>query len=237
MSGNRFYLNIRHKIRHLLHPALCQMCGIPCATGQFYCTSCRAAMPRVTNPCRLCGLPCDSGDQLCATCRLHPPRWRRMIAPLAYRGPVRQQIHLLKYSNRIDLAEGLLQTLNGCFQCDGIDALIPVPLHLTRLRERGFNQSAEIARVLARQLDLPLDRHSLQRVRATQPQAGLSPNQRRNNVRAAFHFEPDTRYRRIALIDDIITSGSTMDALTRLLLRSGVERVEVWSLARALKPD
>jgi ComF family protein len=235
MSGRRIYLNIRHKIRRILNPSLCQICGKIIATGEFYCLSCRAGFVEVTNPCKLCGLPNQASGDICALCLHKPPPWQRMLAPLVYITDTRTQIHRLKYQQRIEVAETLLHQHHDAFIGSRAEVLIPVPLHKSRLLERGFNQSEEIAQILSSYLDIPMDRHCLRRIRATQPQSGLSPSKRRNNIKRAFEYAPKQPYQAVAIIDDVITSGSTMSEICRLLQRMGVQHIEVWSLARTLK--
>jgi len=135
------------------------------------------------------------------------------------------------------IAHALLRHLRSCYDGHRVEALIPVPLHPSRLKQRGFNQSAEIANLLSKQLDIPLDRHSLKRIKATEFQYGLSLHKRQKNLLKAFQFRPEKPYRSVAIIDDIITSGSTMSEICKLLKRQGIEHIEVWSLARALKHD
>jgi ComF family protein len=110
-----------------------------------------------------------------------------------------------------------------------------VPLHRKRLLERGYNQAAEIAQVLSAELDIPVDRRALTRQRDTPVQSGLSAGQRVDNVRQAFNYSPRRDYRHVAVVDDIVTTGSTVTEITGLLHREGVEFVEVWALARAYR--
>jgi ComF family protein len=112
------------------------------------------------------------------------------------------------------------------------DLVIPVPLHPARLGERGFNQSLEIARLVTKRLELETDWRSVKRIRPTPPQTGLSEKERRRNLRAAFSISGDLRGRHVALLDDVITTGATLSELSRLLMRQGVERVDLWALAR-----
>jgi ComF family protein len=235
MSGRRIYLNIRQKLRCILNPALCQICGVPVSANACYCQHCWAGFDLVQNACVLCGLPNHASGDICPVCLHSPPPWQRMCAPLVYSGNTRDEIHRLKYLYQLELAQALLQQLHSRFNTDGIQALIPVPLHKSRLLERGFNQSEEIARILSGYINIPMDRHSLRRIRPTQPQTGLSPSKRRNNIRRAFEFTPKKPYQAVAIIDDVITSGSTMSEICRLLRRKGVQHIEVWSLARTLK--
>ena len=113
--------------------------------------------------------------------------------------------------------------------------LLPVPLHPSRLRERGYNQAREIARIWSRDFDIPIDQRALRRVRATPLQSGLSATQRADNVRQAFDYSAKRDYRHVAVVDDIVTTGSTVTEITRLLHRGGVEFVEIWALARAYR--
>ena len=235
MSGRHIYLNIRHKIRHILNPALCQICSVRIPPDSHYCRHCWSEFVQVGHACHLCGLPNHASGAICPVCLLHPPPWQRMLAPLVYSGNTRDEIHRLKYQRHTEVAEGILGELFEQFMPQRERVLLPVPLHKTRLLERGFNQSEEIARVLSERLQIPMDRNSLKRIRATQPQAGLSPSKRRSNIRKAFQYQPQKAYQSVALVDDVITSGSTMSEICRLLRRKGVQDIQVWSLARALK--
>jgi ComF family protein len=236
MSGRRIYLNIRHKLRRILNPALCQICGVPVSPDHYYCQCCWAEFKPVNNACLRCGLPNHASGDICPVCLHSPPPWQRMLAPLVYSGYMRDEIHRFKYSYQLEIAQTLLERLHAGFKSEKqIEALIPVPLHKSRVLQRGFNQSEEIARILSAYLNIPVDRYCVKRIRETQPQTGLSPSKRRNNIRRAFEYTPDKPYQSLAIIDDVITSGSTMSEICRILRRKGVKHIEVWSLARTLK--
>lgn len=143
----------------------------------------------------------------------------------------------LKFQGQLHLVEPLARLLAeelGELR-EAPDLLIPVPLHPLRLRERGFNQSLELARVLARHYGLELDGRLCRRARATPPQSGLNRKQRGKNMRGAFSVAGDPAGRRLALLDDVITTGTTVRALAKALLQAGAAGVEVWTLART--PD
>lgn len=235
MSGRRIYLNIQHKLRTTLNPALCLLCGTPVDSKAFLCTHCDASLQRVQRPCNLCGLPNRATGPICPLCLHSPPRWNHMIAPLVFADTARELILQFKFGQQLPHVLALLTHLRPHYARYPVDALLPVPLHPQKRRERGYNQAHEIARILSGLLTIPLDARSLQRVRATSSQAGLSLDKRRRNLRGAFVFSPIRRYRSVAIIDDIITSGSTMEEICKRLKKGGVERVEVWSLARTLK--
>jgi ComF family protein len=145
-------------------------------------------------------------------------------------------IRLLKYHNGLRLARVLaLAGVEHFAPPHGVGRplLTPVPLHPGRVRERGYNQSLEIARVLARRLDLPLAPRLVRRLRATPPQVGLDPIQRRRNVRGAFALAGDVEGRHVVIVDDVLTTGCTASEIARCLRRGGAESVGVWVIARA----
>jgi ComF family protein len=235
MSGRHFYLDIKHKFTAALNPALCLLCGIPVTHDESLCRHCDACLQRVRHPCRLCGLPNPVAGSVCPSCLHAPPRWDHMIAPLVFADTTRELILQFKFGQQLHHARALLTHLRHEYMRRPVDVLMPVPLHPDKRRERGYNQAHEITRGLSGLLTIRQDTHSLQRVKFTGSQAGLSLNKRRNNLRGAFEFAPTRLYRSVAIIDDIITSGSTMDEICKRLKKGGVERVEVWSLARTLK--
>ena len=145
-------------------------------------------------------------------------------------------IQNLKYHDRLELSRVLGGYLAGHLQCLNDappDVIVPVPLHASRLRERGYNQSLEIARFVAQALALPVNWKDAQRTRPTMPQTELSREQRRKNVRGAFMTGDAFTGRRVAIVDDVMTSGHTANALAESLLRSGAMEVRVWVVARA----
>ncbi|MCU7843961.1 MAG: ComF family protein [Candidatus Thiodiazotropha sp. (ex Monitilora ramsayi)] len=143
-------------------------------------------------------------------------------------------ISSLKFRQRLQLVEPLAKLMIDRLNVtqDLPEVLIPVPLHPTRLRERGFNQSLEIARLLTKDLLIDLDWRSVKRVRPTPAQTGLSEKGRRRNLRSAFAVSEELQASHVVLFDDVITTGATLTELSRLLLRSGVKQVDIWALAR-----
>jgi ComF family protein len=176
------------------------------------------------------------GAGICGRCVDTPPCFDVSFAPLAYVEPVRYMVAGLKF-RRHQVHARLLGTLLADTMAGREvypDVLIPVPLHPSRLRERRFNPSAEIARVVSHRLAIPLDLRSARRLRATPRQVGLPADQRARNVRNAFGVSPGLLARRVAIIDDVMTTGATVNELARSLRKVGVERIEVWACARAL---
>jgi ComF family protein len=168
---------------------------------------------------------------------MHPPAFGRTHAALAYAFPLDRMIPRLKYHGQLAVAPVLAECLAQVVEhAPRPDRLIAMPLHAQRLRERGFNHASEIARVVARRLGLPLDADSCRRIRDTPPQMGLKHDQRRRNLRGAFACSSEVRGQRIALVDDVMTTGTSLDELAKMLRQAGAESVETWVVARTLPP-
>jgi ComF family protein len=196
--------------------------------------------------CTLCGFRGASADlDLCEVCRADLP-WARdvgdALVAFRYEHPVDELIRRLKYHGVIAHARvlGVLLAAVARERGDALPAvLVPVPLHAARWRERGFNQAAAIARYAGHLLEIPVMRHGVVRVRDTPSQTTLDVNARRRNVRGAFALRAGRSFGRlsaaghVAIVDDVITTGSTVNELRRVLLAAGVRRVEVWAVARA----
>jgi ComF family protein len=230
------------KLRALLYPPECVLCGNPGAADQDICSGCLNDLPWNRHACLRCALPlppASSADVRCARCQQHPPPFDRAWSLLRYTTASRWLHRRLKFGSR--LANGrLLATLLGDALVQALsqgvvmrpDCILVMPLHPRRLMRRGFNQSLELIRPAARQLDIGLDYLSLRRVKATRPQSELSANRRRSNVRGAFVCDRNLAGLRVALFDDVVTTGHTVAEATRVLRRAGAEEISVWSLAR-----
>lgn len=140
----------------------------------------------------------------------------------------------LKFHESLFLANCLVSYLIKHFRQSNArpEVLIPVPLHRNRLIDRGYNQAFEIANILSKQLNIPIDTQALKRIRHTESQLGLSANQREKNILKAFEYQSDIEYSHVAVVDDIVTTGSTANEITKTLHRAGVSNVEIWGLAR-----
>jgi ComF family protein len=228
-----------------LLPARCLLCGRPGQRAGFdLCAPCADELPRNDGACPRCGLPgrADGNEwhdrEACAHCAGESLAFDRCFAPLLYEYPVTTLILALKYQGALSHARvlGLLLARHvGDLRVAGdVDRVVPMPLHPARLVERGFNQSHEIARFTAGGLGLELLPHALRRTRRTAPQVGLERTARRANVRAAFAADPaQVCGRRIALLDDVVTTASTVDSAAQALRAAGAARVDVWCVARA----
>lgn len=217
----------------------CQGCGERGAAGRDLCPACDAALPRIGLACVTCGLPLHGPptDQRCDACRRAPPPITRVIAPFLYEPPLDRWLPRFKFHH--DLAAGRLLShlmLEACAAAPRPEVLIPVPLHHARLRTRGYDQALELARPLAHALSLPLRTDLLSRARATSAQSSLHATERHRNLRGAFVVKPDPGGRPLpthaALVDDVMTTGATLNAAAQALLEGGIARVDAWTCAR-----
>lgn len=217
-------------------PGNCLLCGAHSVTHSV-CTDCHTDLPWHAQPhCPQCATPTPNG-QICGICLKHPPAFDRTVAALAYAFPLDRLIPRLKYHSQLAIAPLLGECLvHAATASPRPDCLIAMPLHARRIRERGFNHATEIARVVAKQLALPLDTRSCQRIRDTPPQMGLKHDARRRNVRGAFTCSGAVKGRHIALVDDVMTTGTSLDELAMTLKRAGAREVTCWVAARTLPP-
>jgi ComF family protein len=220
-----------------LLPPACLVCGGVGADGLDLCTPCRAALPWTAPACRRCGLPlAGTGEQpVCGLCQLVPPPLARVQCPLHYAFPVDRLLPRLKFHG--DLAAGELLVALAAWALDPDErpaALVPVPLHPSRLRQRGYDQALEIARAFARHGGPPVRADALRRVRATPAQTTLDAAARRANLGGAFALRRGAALpTHVALVDDVMTTGATLHECARVLQAGGVARVDAWCLARA----
>ncbi len=228
-------LNSCTNLVHSILPQDCLLCGAPNAS-EGLCTSCRTALPWFDLPhCPRCSLPTPGGE-VCGHCLRHPPSTDRTIAAFRYDFPLDALIQGLKYGQQLNiilpLAAALAQRAEAAPRPD---LLIAMPLHPLRLRERGFNQALELAKVVARRLDIPLLPKGAERIRATAPQVGLPWKERAGNLRNAFACTVDLTGKHIAILDDVMTTGASLNELGRALRRQGAREISAWTVARTLE--
>jgi len=225
-----------------LLPRHCLVCGGPSGPANL-CPDCDRELPRTGACCLHCALPLPGhGDAVCGACLAQPPPWNEAVAALEYRYPARQLARRFKFNRCLASGEVLALELARSLRRRGgapPDAVVPVPLHFTRFFVRGYNQAELIACRVARELGVPVAGALLRRRRRTAAQSMLDAAGRRRNVRGAFEVVSRRRGRlprRVALVDDVMTTGATLDAATRALHRAGVREVVLWVAARAPPP-
>lgn len=220
-----------------LLPQDCLLCGAPSGDAVL-CPDCDADLPRpAATACPLCAAPTPAGE-ICGACLRAPPHFDATVAAWEYGFPVDKLVQSLKYGHRLALAPFFADRLATALAARGlppVDAIVPLPLHPHRLRERGFNQALEIARPLPRLTGIPLLADACRRRRHTQPQADLPWPRRRHNVRDAFACDRELAGRRLLLVDDVMTTGATLDECARTLKLHGAAWVGVAVVARALR--
>ena len=216
----------------LLYPPQCGGCQ---TAGSLWCDACRAAIEPIKPPwCEKCGEPFVT-DRLCANCRTHPLQIEKIRSVALFEGVLRQAIHRFKDERLAGLAEPFGEMLADYWRGELLTAdwLIPVPLHPSRERDRGYNQSELLTRSLARRVNVPVSSKGLRRTRATAVQMTLNAAQRRENVAGAFEcIEARVRGARVMLIDDVGTAGATLDACAQAVLKAGAASVMGLTLAR-----
>jgi ComF family protein len=224
-------------------PTLCVACREP-VEGEGVCAGCWAKLSFIAPPyCPRLGIPFvyDPGPEMLSMEAIaNPPAYARARAAVRYDDVVRKLVHALKYQDRTDLAPamGRWMARAGWELLDGADALVPVPLHWRQGWSRRYNQSGVLARIIARQTGVSIATEALRRIRRTEQQIGLSRPQRASNVQGAFKVATDRQHliegRRVVLIDDVLTSGATVDACARALLRAKAATVDVLVFARVV---
>ena len=217
----------------MLFPPRCVGCG---SFGAFLCHRCEEGLPRAAPPrCAVCWQP-YRGSDLCPKCRRQRPAFAGLRSPYIFRETVRELVHGLKYDHQTALAVPAASLLSRYLERDrlAVDILIPVPLYPRRERTRGYNQSALLARGLGRIVGLPVEERALVRERNTPSQAErASADERRLNVEGAFRYRGEgLRGQRVLLIDDVATTGATLDACARVLREGGAASVWALTLAR-----
>ena len=225
---------MREFLSNLLFGGSCFLCRG--AARGILCPACDADLPRLAGTlCPRCALP-SPGSALCGRCLADAPRYDATVAALAYRFPADTLVHALKFRSQLALAPLLGDLLIEAIR-ERIDLVVPVPLSRERLRERGYNQAAEIARHVAKERRARLELTIVIRERDTRAQADLPWSDRARNVRGAFRCERSLDGAAIAVVDDVMTTGATLDELAATLKRAGAARVVNWVVARTFPPD
>jgi ComF family protein len=236
-AGNQVYIWTKNK-------RTCLLCAETADTGQPLCSACEAELPWLGGHCSVCALPLPGEGLVCGACLKRPPSFARVEAPWRYDFPLDSLITRFKHQAQWPMGRLLAGLLSQHLQhayAEGLprpDLLLAVPLGRKRLRSRGFNQAEMLAGWLGKELRLPVQSRWLLRPLEGAHQQELDAAARKRNLRRAFalHERADVKSRHIALIDDVLTTGATAEALARLLLKAGAARVDIYCLARTPKP-
>jgi len=226
------WLNI---IQYSLLPASCILCGNKGMPHKDLCFACHKALIKMGNHCYCCAQSLPLSGQLCGLCQSTPPAFDRTFAPFMHQGEIRYLINQLKFHGAYKhshilgllLAEHIAKTINPA------KLIIPVPLHPIRYRQRGFNQTLEIAKTISKELSIPFNNSCCQRRKNTPHQISLTAKQRHKNIKNAFQVVDKINTPHIAILDDVFTTGATVNELAKTLKASGVKQVDIWVCARA----
>ena len=220
-------------------PAHCLLCGAGARGPLDLCAGCERELPRLAPGCARCALPLPAGRaRACGACLQHPPRFTSCTCAFPYQFPLRELVLRFKLQGELAAGRVLSTLLAARIAEQPADSragriLVPMPLHRSRLGSRGFNQAERLARVLGARLGMPVDAGLARRQRQTRDQKTLNAAQRRANLRTAFDATPCAG-KRLVIVDDVLTTGATADALAGALLDAGAADVSVWCVARAL---
>lgn len=229
-------MNLFNVLKNLL-PASCLLCGM--ASQNRCCLGCAADLPWLVHACHRCGymLPMDAEN--CGECLKRSPPYDNTIALFRYEPPMDHVLLSVKFRRHLAyacmLGEMMSDKVGEYYRDSALPELVlPVPLHPQRLKVRGYNQALEIARPVAKQFKIPLSLQDCVRAVETKPQATVPAEERAQNIQKAFALVRKIQAKHVAIFDDVVTTGSTVAEITRVLKKSGVERVDVWCCARTL---
>lgn len=235
MTLKNMWSPIRHLFSSMFLPS-CLCCGDAASGRSNLCAGCEADLPRApSTSCSVCARP-DTAGTVCGRCAVRPPNYSRTVAALLYAGASIHLVHAYKFGGDLAAGAALAALLLDAVRDEtDPDVLIPVPLSRTRQRARGFDQSLELARLIGRARSIPLRMRGIARQRDCVPQSTLSGwDQRWRNVRDAFHVKPGSvAGLTVVVVDDVMTSGATAQALSGALLAAGAARVHLWVACRA----
>lgn len=229
-------------LRQWVFPNICCLCEHESDTAQDLCTICKASLPWIEDRCYRCGLSfkSDLSAIYCQRCHDLPPKFDRLCAIFSYRPPLTQLITKLKFSGQLAygriLGGLLVETIHtNWYHAKPLpQAVIPVPLHISRLRKRGFNQSLELLWPLKREGKIPVILDACLRVRKTKHQAQLRKDHRKRNMKGVFSLNKSLPFEHIAIMDDVVTTGSTVNALSEVLKNeTNITQIDVWCICRA----
>lgn len=231
---------MRYPLSRILYPVRCPICGKIPPFGTCVCPGCYQSVTFVEQPyCYSCGKPLSAPEEeYCYDCRHHPKSFTAGFALAVYDQITKPSLSAIKYHNRRQYlsfyVDETVRTYGSVFTSLHLDAVLPVPIHKKRRKQRGFNQAALFAAQLGRHLCIPVYDSVLIRKVNTLPQKNLSPEKRLENLQQAFALHPELKgqlpFERVLLVDDIYTTGATMEALTRILIAAGVKHVYIFSI-------
>ena len=234
LPNNTFSQLIGRIEKHISEP--CQLCDAKTVHPSLLCAGCYSDLPSYHARCTICAIPLNNQQSLCGQCLANRPAFDRVYSPFLYQAPISNLIHKLKYQHQFYnlrlLSKFMSDHLHDHMQTRP-DALVPVPLHPKRLRQRGFNQASELAARISKETGIPMSNNIIRRLRYTEAQTGLKPRQRKSNLAGAFTVGNKFLPPKILIVDDVMTTGATASEMAKCLKRHGAISVEIITVARA----
>jgi ComF family protein len=230
---NNHSLNVKHFLSSVFKQN-CLLCSASTTKNIGLCHDCLADLPYVSpQSCPQCGL--NSNGMTCGSCLSTKPNFDKTRAIFTYDFPINAMMHRYKYSSQLQLSQLFGQLLAQKVDLSTVDTIIPMPMHPARLKERGFNQALEIAKVLTKSHQL--NYKQVTRTKNTLPQASLPLKERAKNILNAFKVKQTLTGQRIAIVDDVMTTGASLNELAKTLKKAGATHVECWIIARTPSPN
>lgn len=226
------------KLIQSILPSYCAWCQGRTSDGHAWCASCYQRLPWNYHACERCGIALvNQRDRICGECLVRPPPFTKTVTTLHYLTPITKMLHQLKYGRGLRFGklfgDLLCMQVQKSYQVEDFPRLIiPVPLHYKRIQQRGCNQALEITRQLT-SLKIPIDFKCCQRTQHKKPQSKCHAHERHKNIQGAFRMVKKLPCKHVAIVDDVVTTSATVSELSKLLLQSGAQRVDVWCVARA----
>ena len=226
-------------IQYSLLPPTCILCGNKGMGRMDLCQPCNDALIKIGSHCYCCAKQFSNDSShllLCGDCQKNLPEFDKTYTPYTHQGAIRYLINHCKFNGAYKHSRllGLLLAHHLSNQADTLpELIIPVPLHPKRYRQRGFNQTLEVGKIIARELSIPIDNSCCLHIKDTPHQVSLTAKQRRKNIKNSFQMKKTPQARHIAILDDVMTTGATANELAKTLKSSGVSQVDVWVCARA----
>ena len=222
-------------LKHAIFKQKCLLCASPQSNKHGLCNPCLNELPwHPASSCPQCGL--TSSGMVCGSCISSPPDFDATHAVFLYQYPIDKMMQRYKYGNMLNISHTFGQLLTEKSPFEAVDLIIPMPMHPKRIKERGFNQALEIAKILTKNCKAKLDYKSVERQTLTPPQASLPLKARVKNIKGAFKVNTDLTGKTIAIVDDVMTTGASLNELAKTLKKAGASHVECWVIARTLPP-
>lgn len=230
--GKQAVETIANEAVSLFFPRRCPVCEDILLPGQLICSVCDAKVKRISEPvCKKCGKPLENErSEYCSDCGRKKHFYTQGKAVLVYEGDIRRSMYRFKYANKREYAAFYAKEAEKSYgrwlEKKGVQAIVPIPMYVWKKRQRGYNQAEVFAKTLGKHTGIYVDCRLIKRIRNTVPQKELNDVERRQNLKNAFQLIPDiVEYKQVVLVDDIYTTGSTMDAVAEVLLAAGVQQI------------